>query len=159
MKYCIDTSGLTRGWRDSYPPNIFPSLWKDIELLIDDGSLIAPDEVFEELKRGGDDLYDWACKYPHSFISPDIEIQKTVSDILANPEHAKLVNTKSETNLIIADPFVIAVAKVHECTVVSSEEFQYSSSPKKTKIPNVCADMNIPHVSFLELIRELGWVY
>ncbi len=134
-------------------------MWKDIELLADNGSLIAPDEVFEELKRGGDDLYDWACKRPHLFIPPDIDIQSTVSTILANPEHAKLLFTKNATNLVIADPFVIATAKVHFCTVVSGENFQQSVSPNKTKIPNVCADLNIPHVSFLELIRELGWVY
>ncbi len=93
------------------------------------------------------------------FIPPDIDIQNTVSAILANPEHAKLLYAKNATNLVIADPFVIATAKVHSCAVVSGEDFQHSVSPNKTKIPNVCADWNIPHVSFLELIRELGWVY
>ena len=159
MKYCIDTSGLSSGWRRHYPRGNFPSLWKDIEAFIGGGSLIAPDEVLEELKRGGDDLYDWARTQSGLFVPHDADIQNTVSSILANPEHAKLLYTQDALNPAVADPFVIATAKVHGCAVISNEVRLSSPSPKKNKIPNVCDDLGIAHISFLDLIIEQGWVY
>lgn len=158
-RYCIDTSGLTHAWRDFYPPSCFPSLWKDIEACINDGRLIAPDEVYEELKRGGDDLFDWAKLMPNLFVRHDTAIQNIVSDILAHPEHSKLLYSKHAASLVIADPFVIAAAQVHGCAVISNEIFMFTSSPNKTKIPNVCADRGIEHLSVLEFIREQGWSY
>lgn len=158
MKYCIDTSGLTFGWRH-HPRSNFPSLWNDIETTITRGLLIAPDEVLQELKRGGDDLYDWACTQYGLFIPPDPDIQSEVSAILANPDHAKLLYTQTATNLVVADPFVIATARVHGCTVISGEALMLTPSPRKNKIPNVCADLNIPHISFVEFVKQQGWSY
>ncbi len=57
----------------------------------------------------------------------------------------------------MADPFVIAVAQVHRCTVVSGEIL--SNSQTKIKIPNVCSDLGIRHINFLQLIREQGWIF
>ena len=159
MKYCIDTSGLTHIWRDVYPPSIFPSLWADIEACITDGLLISPDEVLEELRRGGDELLDWAENRPDLFVRHTEEIQNIVSSILAHPEHVKLIYSKRADLFTDADPFVIAAAKVHGCKVISNEDFQLSPSPNKTKIPNVCADLGVEHLSVLDFIRERGWSY
>jgi Domain of unknown function (DUF4411) len=158
-RYCIDTSGLTFLWRDFYPPDVFPSLWNDIETCINDRRLISPDEVLEELKTGGDSLYDWAKAKPDLFVRHDTAIQGIVSDILAHPEHSKLLYSKHATSLVVADPFVIAAAQVHGCSVVSNESFMFTPSPNKTKIPNVCADRGIEHLSVLEFIKEQGWSY
>jgi hypothetical protein len=158
LRYCIDTSALSFGWRRHYPPVNFPSLWADIESYIDDGSLIAPDEVLEELKRGGDALYDWVRTKSGFFVPHDEAVQNVVTAILANPEHAKLLYSQTAPNIVVADPFVIAAAKVHSCAVISSETFQ-SPSPNKTKIPNVCADLGIEHISLLEFIQRQGLVY
>jgi hypothetical protein len=159
LKYCIDTSGLTFGWRHHYPPDIYPSLWRDIEGAINDGTLIAPDEVLEELKRGGDDLYDWVRTKNGFFVPHDADVQAAVSAILADPEHAKLLYTQNATGIVIADPFVIAAAQVHSCAVISNETLMLNPSPRKTKIPNVCAALGVPHVSLLEFIRAQGWKY
>lgn len=61
MKYCIDTSSLLDGWVRHYPPDVFPSFWKNLEGMIEVGELIAPDEVLRELaKKEGDTLHQWA---------------------------------------------------------------------------------------------------
>lgn len=158
MRYCIDTSGLTNGWKN-YSPDFLPDLWKDIEDLIDGGGLISAEEVLRELEVGGDDLYQWALKRPVMFVpSADIGIQQAVAQILSNPEHAKLIPLNS-TAKTIADPYVIATAKVQGCTVISNERLQLSPSPNKTKIPNVCQDLGITHLTFLEFIKAQGWIY
>lgn len=130
-----------------------------MEGFINDGSLIAPEEVLEELKRGGDDLYEWARNKNGFFVPHDVDIQNLVSTILAHPEHSKLLYTQTATTLAIADPFVIATAKVHSCTVISNETLMLSPSPKKTKIPNVCADMGVEHISLKEFIQRQSLVY
>ncbi len=158
MRYCIDTSGLTHGWRDYYPPDIFPALWKDIEGLIDSGGLISTEEVLKELEIGGDDLYQWALKRTHMFLPLDADIQIAVSSILAHPEHSKLIHPHSYSQTD-ADPFVIATAQVKGCAVISNEKLMLSPSPTKTKIPNVCQDLGIKHLSFLEFVRAEGWIY
>lgn len=139
MKYCIDTSGLTHIWRDFYPPSIFPSLWGDIEQCISDGLLIAPDEVLEELKRGDDDLLEWARVRTDLFVRHTEDIQNIVTSILADPEHVKLIYSKHADIYTDADPFVIAAARVHGCKVISNERLLLTPSPNITKIPNVCA--------------------
>jgi hypothetical protein len=159
LKYCLDTSALTTAWRYHYPPAVFPALWRDIEHCITKGELIAPDEVLGELEEGGDELYDWAVNRPNLFVPPNALIQKEVSRILAHPEHVKLLYSKHATSRVIADPFVIATAKIHDCSVVSAEVFQAGYSPNKTKIPNVCSDMGIEHLSVIEFIYERGWIY
>ena len=159
MKYCIDTSGLTHIWRDFYPPDIFPALWSDIETCITDGLLIAPDEVLEELRKGHDDLLEWAENRTDLFVRHSEEIQNIVTSILAHPEHVKLIYSKHADFYTDADPFVIATAKVYGLKVISNESLLLSPSPNKTKIPNVCADLGVEHLSVLDFIREQGWTY
>ncbi len=156
MIYCIDTSALVDGWRDFYPPDVFPALWQDIEELIDIGELISCDEVKAEIATG-DTLDDWASKRPQMFVPLDKDIQIALSSILSHPEHCKLVKPKAiRTD---ADPFVIATAQVKGCTVISNEKLRPSPSPTKNWIPNVCKDLDIRHLSFLQFIREQGWIY
>ena len=52
-----------------------------------------------------------------------------------------------------ADPFMIATAEVHSCTVVTDETG--STSPKK--IPGVCDAMQVPWCSLVELFDAEDW--
>ena len=46
--YVIDSSSLIELNR-RYPIDVFPTLWKNVEDLINDGSLISHKEVFKEI--------------------------------------------------------------------------------------------------------------
>jgi hypothetical protein len=120
--------------------------------------LISTEEVLKELEIGGDELYQWASKRTHMFLPLNAEIQIAVSSILAHPEHSKLIHPHSYAQTD-ADPFVIATAQVKGCAVISNEKLMLSPSPTRTKIPNVCQDLGIKHLSFLEFVRAEGWVY
>jgi len=127
-----------------------------MEELIDDGKLISCEEVRTEIAPG-DGLDDWASKRPKMFVPLDADIQVALASILSHPEHCKLVKTKAiKTD---ADPFVIATAQVKGCAVVSNEKLLLDFSPTKTRIPNVCRDLGVRHLSFLEFIREQSWIY
>ena len=155
MPYSIDTSGLTHGWRDRYPPDVFPAIWDNISDLIDNGELMASEEVLRELETGSDDLYDWARAHSRMFIPLSHDIQEAVTNILA--AHPEWVPADRSRNM--ADPFVVALAIVRGCTVVSAETWSPSPYPERVRIPNVCASFGIQHIEFLDMMRRQGWVF
>ena len=59
LVYCIDTSAILEGRRRTYPPEIFPQLWSNIEALIAGGRLVAPEEVRTELAAKDDETFAW----------------------------------------------------------------------------------------------------
>lgn len=153
MIYSIDTSALLDGWIRYYPPDIFPGLWRRIEDLIGQGALRATEEVLEELKRKDDDVFKWAKLHMEMFVPIDESTQEIVTTILKDFE--KLVDTRK--NRSFADPFVIALAHLNKCTIVSGEKG--TGNPDRPKIPDVCRALGIRCISLLELIRREGWSF
>jgi hypothetical protein len=151
VKYSIDTSAILDGWIRYYPPDRFPSLWRNIEGLIASSNLCGTEEVLIELKKKDDDVYKWAKNQPGLFLTIDEPTQKAVAKILL--DYPRLVNAGK--NRSTADPFVIGLAQVNGLTVVSAET--PSNNLEKPKIPDVCSAMGIKHVRLLELFGLEGW--
>lgn len=154
MKYSIDTSAILDGWRRYYPPDVIPGLWSELAELIGKGELIATEEVLHELeKKEGDAAYKWAKKHEMMFIPINQEIQIEVRKILAG--YKKLIDTRK--NRSAADAFVIALAKIENCKVVTGE--RPANSLKRPKIPDVCRAMGLPWIDLVQLCREQKWVF
>ena len=51
-----------------------------------------------------------------------------------------------------ADPFLIAVAMLHKCSIVTEEK--PSGGPHKSKIPDVCKAYSIECIPLLEMLRR-----
>ncbi len=158
-EYAIDSSSLIEGLRKTYPKEVFPSLWNRVGEEIQHGKIIAPDEVKRELEEiGVNELAKWCNSFPNFFQTEDIEIQNVVSSIMAHPEHSKLMNLKTPSKYC-ADMWVIAIAKVRNLTVINEEKLLTSVSPHKNKIPNVCKDLGIPSINFLDYVRKQNWQF
>jgi len=56
-----------------------------------------------------------------------------------------------------ADPFVIALARVHGGVVVTEET--QSRNLTKPKIPDVCDSMGVPWLNLMGFVQEQGWVF
>jgi hypothetical protein len=154
LKYSVDTSALLDGWRRYYPPDVFPPVWEKIDELIEGEILVASEEVILELKRKDDDVYGWAKERSGMFVpSADKDIQIAVSRILA--DHKKLIDERK--NRSGADPWVIAVAQVRECAVLTGEK--PTGNPKRPNIPDVCSALGIRWINMLQLFREQHWVF
>jgi len=108
LDYSIDTSAILDSWVRWHPHDLFPSLWINIEKMINDGTLRAIDEVREELSKKDDDVYKWAKDRNNLFIplTTDIQIQHEASNILA--KFPKLVGAMGDRSQ--ADVFVIALS-------------------------------------------------
>ncbi len=152
MPYCFDTSALIECWTRSYPPDVFPGLWRNLESLVAHLQVICPEEVRTELRRQDDELVKWAEARSYIFVPLDADIQTATSEVLA--EHPLLM--KATKNRNGADPFVIATARVRHATVVTDER---GGTPTKPKIPSVCNAMNVRCIDVLQFIREQGWSF
>ena len=147
-KYIFDTSVFITLQR-RYPPDIYESLWEIIDKLVKEAIIISSEEVLDEIKIGYDLLVEWAKKNKYAFIQSDKKIQETVKHILKNNE--KLVLGSKKTNG--ADPFVVALAIIKSCKVVTEETKNGEANPPK--IPNVCDSYGVKYLSFVDFLREL----
>jgi hypothetical protein len=153
MMYCIDTSAWLDGWARDYPPDVFPSLWDKLAERVHDGVLKCSEEVYVELKKKDDGLYDWLKARKEVLVVIDEEIQGVVSELLV--AYPRLVDT--HRNRSQADPFVIATAERLQAVVVTGEKPR--GKLDTPKIPDVCEARKIRCINFLEMLRELGWKF
>jgi len=149
-KYVFDANVLINMQRN-YPIDVFSSLWKAIEGIIDKGDVISCDMVFDEIATGGDDLVDWAKVRKTSFLDSGEAVQNIVRKILI--KYPTFVTGRRNSNN--ADPFVIAHAKLNGYTLVSDETRVGKDNPPR--IPNICddTDFNVRVIKYVDFLREL----
>jgi hypothetical protein len=145
-KFSFDTSAFIDSWRRYYPKDVFPSLWLFINELIQNGVIISNYIVKQELDYQEDDLAEFCNQFKEIFILPDVHIQEYVSSLLIHPD---LEQWRTSGNHI-ADPFVVALGKVYNLSVVSYE----NDRKTKNSIPVACKILGVPHLSFLEFLRK-----
>jgi len=147
-KYVLDTNVFINMQRH-HPYDVFGSLWMKMADIIDGGIVISCDEVLDELSIGNDSLLQWAKQRKDAFISSGPDIQRMVREILQ--KYPTLVTGSRKSNG--ADPFVIALAKLKNCTLVSDETRAGDGQP--VKIPNVCEAYGVRLIKFVDFLREV----
>ncbi|RLI48384.1 MAG: DUF4411 domain-containing protein [Candidatus Thorarchaeota archaeon] len=146
LKYSFDTSAFIQPFRDYYPPDVFPTLWDLIGSLIERGDIIATKEVQFELQQKDDKLVTYVRRFPGLFVELSDEVQREAHAIINH--YPGWVDPYKHKNM--ADPFVIALARVHDLTVVSYEE----EKKGRVKIPRVCKDFGVRHFTFVDFLRD-----
>lgn len=147
MAYSFDTSAVVNPWRRYYPFDVFPSLWRRLEQAIDAGLIRASVEVKEELEQKDDELLAYLRQRPEVFVQIDDEQQGWVAEMVNR--FPNWIDVDSRRNQ--ADPFVVALAKAHNLTVVTYERPGTAESPK---IPHVCQAFAVRCLHFMEFMRE-----
>jgi len=158
--YCIDSSSLID--LKPYFSEIFKSLWKDIEELINQSRLISPFEVLREIENYDDEVADWARKHKGLFKQLNSEQLYAVSKILS--KFPNLIDP--DKKIPDADPFIIALALVRQdemgsllgdkCMVVTQEKPTKGARPK---IPDVCKHFGIEYIGIREMLNRENWRY
>jgi hypothetical protein len=151
MSYVFDTSALIGAWVRSYPPDLFPRVWEQMDSLAADGRLIVPAEVLDELGAQDDALLAWVKERATAIIVPTTRaVMLEARAVLADFPHL----TKTGTGRGRADPFVIAEAALRGLPVVTQEQ---GGSTSKPRIPFVCQQRGIACHAILDVIRAEGW--
>lgn len=151
--YVIDSNIIIDGRNQSYPPDVFPRLWDQFETMVGRQEAVLPKEVLEELERGDDDCATW-CKGLDGFVLNANEqvLEQVVRISTGYPDFVQGTSN-------FADPFVIAHAHVLGGTAVSNERRYNGTNPEFYKIPNICEDLGVPHLKFVEFMRAEGWTF
>ena len=147
-KYCLDTNVFIEPWNKYYAPKFTKGYWELLYKLAKKGIIFAPMEVKREIEKVDDKLSKW-IKGKDFFQEPDEEyVQPYLKKIMH--KYPNLVNSTKGRS--IADPWVIAHAKAHQATVVTTEQ----KAPKKVKIPDVCKKENIPCIDIPVFVEKLN---
>lgn len=151
--YCIDTSAIIKMWREVYFPKIFPSLWKEIGILIDKRILISSMWVYRELHKKSDEIFEWAKIHKIMFENENQTQVNYVRKIM-NKFQTLVDREDASTD---ADPYIIALAMDKNYKLITSETKTFH--PTKTKIPEVCNHYNVICLSPTEFIYAQDWKF
>lgn len=157
MIYVFDTSSLVVLFRNFYLEN-FPSLWKKFNHSVAQEQYFSVKEVKLEINSypETDYLKEWSKQSKRFFLFPSDEETQFISKMFKeNPHFKNLIKSK---NILrgkpVADPFVIATAKVLNGCVVSEGKFKENAA----KIPNVCKEFN-SHKSLKQFMKTEKWEF
>jgi hypothetical protein len=150
VAYSIDSSGILDLFR-YYPPDVFPTIWTQMDSAASGGIVFAIDEVYRELEKKDDVAFQWLKARRIMVVALDTEIQQRVATILT--AHPRLVDTRR--NRSFGDPFVIALAQARGFSVVTGEPA--SGVVAKPNIPDVCTVLGIPCMNVLTMFRNERW--
>ena len=155
MIYVFDTNSLSE--LNAYYPDIFKSLWNQLDELVAAGEVISTREVYSELNRSGlEHAIKWAAANPGLFTVPSVKETAFVATIFKVPHFQMLIDQKAQLRgTPVADPFVIACAYAHQGTVVTQEKLK----PNAAKIPNVCAHFKVPCIDLKGFMVAHSWSF
>ena len=156
MIYVFDTSSL-RSLQHFYP-SVFKSIWHGLDTLIQQKKLISTREVWNEIERQNvsADVLAWAKQNKQIFTMPSAAELQFVAQIFQIKHFQSLIGEQQRLKgTPVADPFVIACAKIKGGTVVTEEQLK----PHAAKIPNVCAHFSVPCIDLEKFMQQQAWAF
>ncbi|MFZ5979923.1 MAG: PIN domain-containing protein [Candidatus Zixiibacteriota bacterium] len=157
MEHIFDTNTLSSIFMHYYFDN-FPSFWKKFNQLVKAGKILSVSEVRRELKEVNRWVYleQWAVNFPDFFEKPTNEELIFITEIYSVKHFQQNVELKKRLGgKPVADPFVIAKAKIKNAIVVTEEE----EKPNSVKIPNICNHFQIKCVNLEKFLVKENWKF
>lgn len=148
--YIIDTSIWIR-FKNHYPPHIFKKFWQQLDASIAAGAIRSPEEVLKELEKGTDDVAALLKGKVDLFVPLD-GFMAAVEEVMATCRD--LADEENERSL--ADPFVVALGKHLNGTVVTGEKPRKVPEARR-KIPDACQELGVPCKNGFDFLAEIGW--
>ncbi len=155
MIYVFDSSTLIDLFKHYYESR-FPSLWANFAQAVESQRIISVSEVWQEISQRDDRLSAWGKAHRDLFQPPALDEQIVVAQIFAVPHFQSLVRTQAllQGNAV-ADPFVIAKAKVLQACVVAEED----NRPNSSKMPNVCQHFAVECLNLEGYMEKENWAF
>ena len=156
MTYVFDSDSLINLFRHYYPER-FPTLWHRFDALVSEGKLVSVKEVFNEIGSRDDLLGTWAKEQkPTLFTESTVEELEFVVEIFKVAHFQAMIRKKERLRgKPVADPFVIARAKVLGACVVTQEK----NAENAARIPNVCDHFVVPCTNLEGFMAKEGWTF
>jgi hypothetical protein len=148
--YGFDTSAFIDPWRRHQPRDIFKSMWKKIDELIDGHEIVACGMVKTELEEKDDELLKYVRSKAGFFVPDDDGQQQCNAKVVRQFPHWIPVNSTKNR----ADSFVVALGMAHNLTVVTYEN---NGSASQIKIPFVCKQLGVACLHFIDFLRHISF--
>lgn len=165
-RYCPDTNIFVTPWDETYPIDLFPSLWNELRRIKDQFILIDP--ILNEIDPGYSadkkklSPEELSQKYPlrhwieEAGIEPHTISDKIEKKALELSKEYQIVDKGKGANE--NDILLIAYVSQNPDLVLVTLEAEQKEEPKKKrnyKIPLICKKENIPRINFITLLREM----
>jgi len=155
--YILDSNIFIEAKNRYYGLDFCPAFWDFLDEQIKKTNIFSIKFVYEELSKGGDDLSTWIKdrKDEEFFISIDDE--ETQKEFMEIANYVSINFSQEEANrfLSVADPWLIAKAKVMKAKLITQEVLALPNT-KKIKIPNICEKFDVEFSSPFNMLRELN---
>jgi len=157
MIYLLDSNIFIEAKNRYYGFDFCPAFWDFLDNEIDKTTIVTIKEVYTELSKGDDDLALWIKERKDSSFFTAIDDEETQIEFAQIAQYVVNNFSQEEANkfLSVADPWLIAKAKVLGATIVTHEVFAYPN-PKKVKIPNICVQFGVSYDNPFNMLRNLG---
>ncbi len=169
-KYLLDSNSFIMPARNYYNFNILPTYWnKLIQVANKNNNLYVLSVVENEITTGRDTdpLKLWFTQNSSYFTkiqhSNDSAIISKYAEVMQYIQQCGFYNTKGLSNwadIKIADPWLIAAAKVYDLSIVTFEIREGNLSSKnqtgKIKIPNVADHFGVDTLNLYDMMEEMG---
>lgn len=157
MIYVFDTSSFVDLFNHYYESR-FPSLWELFDDLVVGQRLVSVREVANEIKsyHRDDRLTTWVDSHRELFEQPTYKEMLWVRRMFKNKHFQNIVQEKSLLKgSPVADPFVIARAKVLKGVVVTEERYKDNAA----RIPNICEHLSVPYTNLEGFMEREEWKF
>jgi len=154
--YLFDSSSIRV--LNNYYAERFPSFWQRFDEAVADGRVLSVREVYHELgfQLSGKWIWSWIELHKHMFLQPTGAEAAFVGEIFAVPHFQAIVGELQRLKgRPVADPFVIASARVRSGCVVTEE----ANKPNAAKIPNVCEHFGIDWTNVEGFLHHVDWTF
>lgn len=134
-------------------PKRFPTIWERLDQLASAGELISVREVRNELELicPWEHVNKWSQQNRDIFLIPEACECRVVAAIFKKEQYRGLVRRKSIIRASpVADPFIIAAAKVRDGCVVTQE----SEKSDGARIPAVCRELGVKCMNLEKFFEE-----
>jgi hypothetical protein len=137
----------------------FPSFWEYFDQYILEGKIISVREVLNEIESHHNkesNLVKWAKNHKDIFLQPTEPEIEIVKIIFSNPQFQVIISKQSQLEgKPVADPFIIAKAKILGGFVVSNESYKSHG----VKIPNICEYFNVKCINLGKFMEIENWKF
>lgn len=155
MRYCIDTSALIDLGERHYPERlpVFKPIWKHIYREITNGTIISVDSVKEELESKADDWRTNFLSQANEMFHIDSDIENEFASVMSDIESRKNlfnINKPRDRFMRGADPWVIALARKKQCTVISAETKKLADYG----LGAICKALDMEHINLVKYFER-----
>ena len=153
--YLLDANVFIRSKNLEYNFDLCPGFWDALSQLNCDGKAFTVDKVYDEIKKGDDDLPVWMAEQKNKYIlenkdNSQVGSLKSITTVVNSLDYS---DAEKQRFFNSADYFLIASAMSVKATIVTHEK-KVPEDSAKIKIPNICDAIGVDYIDLYQMLRR-----